>query len=36
LSVNITPRGVIDRSQVLDQQKVYETKTLNSNKKESK
>lgn len=26
LSVNVTPRGVIDRSQTLDQQKAFEQK----------
>lgn len=26
LSVNVTPRGIIDRSQVLDQQKAFEQK----------
>jgi hypothetical protein len=39
LSVNATPRGVIDRSQVLDQQKAYEQRILNStnsNKGEAK
>lgn len=35
LSVNVTPRGVIDRSQAVDQQKAYEQRQLNKSKGES-